>query len=140
MAGIRKGAQAPNESRPGSGSSRGSDNIQLAASLGRAIVAARGSMTQTELAERTGIDQPTISKLEKGLRRQPLTVWEMQAIEAATGRGAGFILRECGYLPRTLTARQAVAAEPNLGADARVAIIGALDAALAHHETVTQRS
>lgn len=120
---------------PGSGSSRGRDDVTTAAAIGRAIMAARDSMSQSELSRLTGIDQPTISKLERGARPQPLTVWEMAQIERCTGRPPGFLLREAGYLPRTLTARQALQAEPGLDATARVVLAAGLDAALALAES-----
>jgi transcriptional regulator with XRE-family HTH domain len=109
---------------------RGSEDLALAGAVGNAIVAARGDMTQTELSAATGIDQPTISKLEKGMRKSPLTVWEMRAIEQATGRPPGFILTEVGYLHRRHGARQAIAAEPNLTVEGRRLVLATLDAAM----------
>lgn len=112
-----------------SGGVRGAEDIELAAAIGRAVVAARGEVSQSELSRRTGIDQPTISKLEQGKRPSSLTVWEMRAIERACERPAGFILGEVGYLRRRLTARQALQADAQLSAEARVILLAGLEAA-----------
>lgn len=112
-----------------SGGVRGAGDIELAAAIGRAIIAARGEMSQPELSRRTGIDQPTISKLERGTRPSSLTLWEMRAIERACDRPAGFILGEVGYLRRRLSTRQALQADARLSAEARVILLAALEAA-----------
>lgn len=126
---------SPMDSSRESPSVRGSEDLELSASIGRAVTAARGDMTQMDLARATGIDQPTISKLEKGMRRSPLTLWEMRAIEQATGRPPGFILTEMGYLHRRNTARQAIAAEPGLSVEGRRLVVATLDAAMGDGHT-----
>src|SRR5918993_5521435 len=81
------------------GGRKGADDIELAIRLGHAIRAAMGShIRQPELARATGIDQPTISKLIRGTRKSPLTVWEMMRFESATGRPHGWILQTAGII------------------------------------------
>ncbi len=109
---------------------RGADNLALAANLGRAIRAAQGEMSQSELSRRTGIDQPTLSKLVRGVRRTPLTVWEMLTIEQAAGRPPGFILRQAGLITRSVGIREALLSEPDLPELARRMLIAASDAAM----------
>jgi transcriptional regulator with XRE-family HTH domain len=122
---------------------RGSGDIDLAEAVGRAIRAAMGDMTQPELAARTGIDQPTISKLVRGTLRDrskparpsPLTLWEMREIEKATGVPPGFILTHMRYLPRNYnTPRQAIMADASLTREARSMLLATLDAASPDHE------
>ena len=113
------------------GPTRGSDDADLHAAQARALRAAIAGLDggQSEVARRTGISQPEVSKLARGARPTPLNVWEMRAIEVATGRPPGFILQEMGYLPRERSAREAIMADPNLDEASRKMLVGAYDAA-----------
>jgi len=110
---------------------RGAHDTELARRLGRALREAMGEMSQTELARRSGIDQPTISKLLRGVRLTSMTVWEMMAMERACGVPAGWMLSEAGYLSPTTSARNAIMGEVELPMLARKMLLAALAAALA---------
>ena len=111
-------------------------DLELSHQLGRIIVAARGEMSQGDLARATGLDQSAISRIERGARPTLLTLLEMQLIESACNRPPGWILRELDYLPRTMTVHQALNGESRIPGPARVAIAGAIDAAIAYGETL----
>jgi transcriptional regulator with XRE-family HTH domain len=112
------------------GSVRGGSDTELAAKLGRAIREALGDeMSQSELARITGIDQPTLSKLIRGVRTTPLTVWEMLTVERATRRPPGWILVRAGITRETPGAREAIKAEPGLPVVARRVLLAGLEAA-----------
>jgi transcriptional regulator with XRE-family HTH domain len=120
------------DTTPSEGLARGSQDVVLAGKVGAAIIAARHpDITQAELARRTGIDQPTVSKLERGLRPTPITLWEMLAIEQATGRPPGWILSRSGITNPThgLDIAAAVNADADLTSLARRMLLAAIDAA-----------
>lgn len=108
---------------------RGGDDIELARRLGHAIREAMGELTQTDLARASGIDQPTISKLIRGIRLTPMTVWEMLALEKACKRPTGWILQRAGYLKPTASAADAIMGEDDLPIIARRMLVAALGAA-----------
>jgi transcriptional regulator with XRE-family HTH domain len=116
------------------GAARGgaTEDPETAAAMGRAIREAMGpDMTQGDLARATGIDQPTLSKMIRGLRPSPLTVWEMMTIERATGRPYGWLLGAAGITERTPGVREAVLGDSRLTASARRVLIAAHGAAVA---------
>lgn len=78
--------------------------------LGKAIRTARGTMTQGDLAQALGTDQPVISKWERGERRPSLE--ELHAIEQATGRRRGFILITAGCVDDVVTVNDAIDVAP----------------------------
>lgn len=109
---------------------RGNDDRALVSALGRAVRLARGDeMSQPELAMRTGIDQPTLSKLERGVRLTVLNIWEMLTIERATGRPPGWILRQAGIIAPSTSVADAVRSDPDLTTEARRILLAAHRAA-----------
>lgn len=106
---------------------------RLLAAIGAAVRAARGDLSQTDLAVRLGLGpeaQSGISKIERGVRELPINLWEMAHIEQACGRPPGFILEHLGYIDDSpLTVRQAIAAHPDLSSEGRAIVLAALDAA-----------
>lgn len=113
-----------------SGKARGSQDTVLAGKIGAAIIAARHpDITQAELARRCGIDQPTLSKLERGKRITPMTVFEMLEIERATSRPPGWLLQRAGIVGTPERgAASAIAADPSLPTVVRVMLLAALEA------------
>lgn len=69
-------------------------------------------MTQAELADAVGVDQPTVSKWVKGSRRPSLE--ELSRIERACRVPLGFVLRAAGFVADTLTVPDAIEADPML--------------------------
>jgi transcriptional regulator with XRE-family HTH domain len=120
------------------GSSRGSADADFQAAIGKALrraISGMGHGAQSELARRTGITQPEISRLARGLRPTPLNLWEMREIERAAGRPHGYILREMGYLSPVDDARVAIATSPDLDEQARRAVLATYDAMVGAHAT-----
>lgn len=95
--------------------------------LGRAVDKARAKMSQTELGKAIGVSQPVISEIISG--KQNLSVLQMAAIEKATGRPPGYILRAAGYLTDLDTAA-AIESDPNIDDGARRAVLGTYHSAL----------
>ena len=95
--------------------------------LGRAVDKARAKMSQTELGNAIGVSQPVISEIIAG--KQNLSVLQMAAIERATGRPPGYILRAAGYLVDLDTAG-AIRSDPNIDDGARRTVLGAYENAL----------
>lgn len=95
--------------------------------LGRAIRAARGLVSQKELAERLGVEQPLVSKWENDRRRPSLE--ELHAIEGALGRRQGFILITAGCVHDVLTVPDAIAVAP-ISDDARGYLLSLYEQAL----------
>jgi transcriptional regulator with XRE-family HTH domain len=111
---------------------RGAGDADLHARVAKAVRAAMsilGTGAQSEVARRTGITQPEISKIARGQRPTTLNLWEMIEIERATGRPHGFILREMKYLPEITSARDAIMSSPDLDATGRAIVLAAYDAA-----------
>src|SRR5215475_9993751 len=80
-------------SRKGRGA-KAVDPTALAVKFGKALRVARGSVTQVQLGQRTGIDQASLSLIERGLRLP--TIEQVAKMEQALDltRGALF---EAGY-------------------------------------------
>ena len=95
--------------------------------LGSAIRRARGTMTQTDLAQALGLDQPKISKWERDKDRPSLE--DIQAIEDATGARRGFILISAGCVEEVLTVEDALAVSPISDGD-RELVLAAYEHAL----------
>lgn len=108
---------------------RGGDDVELARRLGAAVREAMGELTQSEVARNSRIDQPTLSKLVRGVRLTPMTVWEMLTIEKACNRPAGWILSRAGYSAERPSATEAIMGEDDLPILARRMLIAALEAA-----------
>lgn len=96
--------------------------------LGAAVRAARGRMTQGELAAALGVDQPTISKWERDDIRPSLE--QLRAIEETTGRRRGFILIAAGVVEDVTSVEDAIEAHPDLSEEARRVLLRAFDGAL----------
>jgi len=90
-----------------------------AMTIPEAMRAARGRMTQTQLGDAVGLPQSSISDIERGARA--VTVDELVAIERATGRPPGWILRAIGHARTSMTwdtYAHAVGARDQAAADA----------------------
>src|SRR5215467_6048837 len=103
------------------------DPAALALRLGRAIRKARGQVTQVQLATRSGIDQASISLIERG-ERLP-TIEQVARIEAALqlARGALF---EAGYSQASHSTRDAIANVAALPPVARETLLRVYDGLL----------
>lgn len=78
-------------------------------------------LSQVDIAEALGVDQPTVSKWARGMRRPPLDA--LPIVERMAGLRAGTILRRAGYVddgPCDVLA--AIDADPDLDEEARTAI------------------
>jgi transcriptional regulator with XRE-family HTH domain len=113
---------------------RGADDAELHSSIAKAVRAALsglGNGAQSEVARRTGITQPEVSKIARGQRPTPLNLWEMIEIERATQRPHGYILTEMGYLTGSSRgARDAIASDPDLSEEGRAIVLASYDAAV----------
>lgn len=114
------------------GKARGSHDTALAGMIGAAIRDAREpDLTQGQLAARCGIDQPTMSRLERGTRPTPLTVYEMLRIEEATNRPPGWLLQHAGIVgTHERSAASAIASDATLPVIVRRMLLAALAAAV----------
>jgi transcriptional regulator with XRE-family HTH domain len=87
------------------------DPPSLSARLARAIRLAREHISQTALADAVEVDQPSVSKWERGEQRPSLE--QIAAVETATGRRPGFVLIAAG-LVETPSVEAALAADSHL--------------------------
>lgn len=96
----------------------------------RELYAAAG-LSQTELAERVGMDQTTVSRLARGVR--PPTTIELVELEHAAGRPRGWVLARAGLLEvdRFVDVESAIVGDPELGEAGRVALLAAYRGMLA---------
>lgn len=92
----------------------------LYASVGKAIRAVRGDMSQDDLAEVIGKNQRTLSAYEDGAVRIPLHL--IPEIEAACGARQGDILRKAGLIDESVEA--VISGDPALSDYGREAVIG----------------
>lgn len=91
---------------------RWGEGMIVAMSLGRALRAARGARTQTEIAELLGVGQNTVSDWERDRSVPPLE--HITALELAAGRPRGWALRLAGHVDDVVDVRSAIAADPEL--------------------------
>jgi transcriptional regulator with XRE-family HTH domain len=84
---------------------------RLALRLGRAINTARGDTTQVQLSQLTGIDQASISVIERGLRLP--TIEQVALIEQGLGLALGALF-EAGYSEQPKTTLHAIASDAAL--------------------------
>lgn len=96
--------------------------------LGQAIRAAMGAMTQAELARAVGRDQTTISLWCSDSTRPSLE--QLRAIELACDRPIGSILRAAGYVDEVVTVPDAIRADPALSDEGRRMLLAVYDAAV----------
>lgn len=82
-------------------------------------------MTQTGLADATGIDQQTISKYARGAVTPPLEA--VEALEDACGLARGHILRLAGFVSDDVDVRSAIASAEGIDEDGREMVLGAYD-------------
>lgn len=82
-------------------------------------------MTQTGLAEATGIDQQTISKYARGAVTPPLEA--VETLEDACGLERGHILRLAGFVTDDIDIRSGIAADTSLDKPGREMVLGAYD-------------
>jgi transcriptional regulator with XRE-family HTH domain len=76
-------------------------------------------ISQTEIAEATGVDQPRVSKWTRGESQPPLE--KLPTIDALFKQPKGYILRLAGYVEDGIEA--AIQADPKLDADNRRAVL-----------------
>jgi transcriptional regulator with XRE-family HTH domain len=83
-------------------------------SLGRAIRRAReeASLTQTELADKAGIDQAKVSRYENGINEPPLGA--ILRIDDACKQPRGYVLRLAALINEPDTGEQAIASDARL--------------------------
>jgi transcriptional regulator with XRE-family HTH domain len=105
-----------------------SDAHALSVELGQAIKAARGSMKQDALARAVGVDQPTISKWERGTVRPSLD--DIARVEKATGRARGWVLIAAGLVDGITSTLDAIDGDPMLTEQAREMLRAAYQASL----------
>lgn len=81
-------------------------------------------LTQTQLAERLGVDQTWVSKLARGkwAGRGP-TPDMLARIEEASGRPRGWILIRAGYIDEVADVESAIAVDPRLSEVARAQLL-----------------
>jgi transcriptional regulator with XRE-family HTH domain len=93
---------------------------RLSAALRETVERAR--LSQVDIAERLGVDQPTVSRWVRGMRRPPLDV--LGVVEAMAGVPLGTVLRRAGYVDGNgLDVVAAVEADPVLTESAKRAVI-----------------
>lgn len=83
-------------------------------------------MTQEELADRIGTDQPTVSKWERNLIRPSLE--NIRLIEAATKRPRGFVFIAAGLVDLAQDVRHAIELDTALTDDGRRSVLAVYDA------------
>lgn len=82
----------------------------------------KAGVSQIEIAERLGVDQPTVSRWVRGMRRPPLDI--LATIEDMAGVQKGTVLRVAGYVDDDLDVITAVNADPELSDAARKVVLG----------------
>lgn len=107
-------------------------------SLGKALKAARGSMRQGDLAEAIGEVQATISRWESGPPEPPLSA--IQAIEKATGKPQGFILRLVGAVGDVPDVPVAIASDDRLDDEGKRLLMLAYRGAVSQAEEARQKT
>lgn len=101
-----------------------SDRVTSAkAALGEAIQHARrdADLSQTDLAERIGIDQPRLSRYIRGVDLVPYDL--LPLIDAACGKPKGHVLRLAGLVDEGVDVVAALQLDPKLGEDEREAML-----------------
>lgn len=95
------------------------DPDALALRFGRALRRARGSVTQVQLAALSGVEQSTISIVERGGRLP--TIEQVARFEIALGLARGALF-EAGYAEVTHSTLDAIAVDASLHPVAREAL------------------
>lgn len=90
-------------------------------------------VSQLDIAAALGVDQPTVSKWARGMRRPPLDA--LPVTEDVCGVRKGTILRRAGYVEDGCNFRDAVLADPDLSEDDRRTLLGFYDFALSRSAT-----
>lgn len=85
--------------------------------IGEAIRHAYGTSTQADLAAALGVTQGAVSKWVRGDLSPSLE--QLAAIEVATGRPRGFILRCAGFVEDVTTVESALLNDPAISDDSR---------------------
>lgn len=101
-----------------------SDRVTAAkAALGEAIQHARkdAGLSQMDLAERVGIDQPRLSRYIRGVDLVPYDL--LPLIDAACGKPKGHVLRLAGLVDEGVDVMAALQLDPKLGDDEREAML-----------------
>ncbi len=94
-------------------------------------------VSQLDIAAALGVDQPTVSKWARGMRRPPLDA--LPVTEGLCGVRRGTILRRAGYVEDVGGGvREAVLADPDLSEDDRRTLLGFYDFALSRSATVAR--
>lgn len=97
--------------------------------LAEAIRAAyRGKLTQTELSDKVGVAQNTISRWSTGDVEPSLV--QISAVEKACGMPRGFILRAAGFVKDASTPEEAIAGDHRLDATRRALMLSTYKVAL----------
>lgn len=93
------------------------------AALGEAIQHARtdAGLSQTDLADRVGIDQPRLSRYIRGVDLVPYDL--LPLIDAACGKPKGHVLRLAGLVDEGVDVVAALKLDPKLGDDEREAML-----------------
>lgn len=89
--------------------------------IGAALRNARGEHTQTDIAERLGVGQNTVSDWERDRSLPGLD--QITAFDQACGRPRGWTLRVAGYVDELVDVPTAVASDPALDDVGRTVIV-----------------
>lgn len=109
------------------GSHRRKRSQPTARELGRALRSARGDATQAAIAQAIGVDQPSVSRWERGEASPSLD--QIAAYEEAAGRPRGYVLVAAGYVDDVPSVERALAADRDLDDEQRAFVLRAYHAA-----------
>ncbi len=93
--------------------------------------------SQLDISAALGVDQPTVSKWARGMRRPPLDA--LPVVEALIDVTKGTILRRAGYVDDPGGGvKEAILADPDLSEDDRRTLIGFYEFALSRSATLAR--